>query len=53
MQTTLMGYRFPWDTMQRLLREEKILFGQDEDKIIEIKLYVDDYKAKLPSVIEP
>ena len=48
----LMGYRFPWDTMQRLLREEKILFGQDEDKIIEIKLYVDDYKAKLPSVIE-
>ena len=38
--------------MQRLLREEKILFGQDEDKIIEIKLYVDDYKAKLPSVIE-
>ena len=48
----LMGYRFPWDTMQRLLREDKILFGQDEDKIIEIKLYVNDYKAKLPSVIE-
>ena len=48
----LMGYRFPWDTMQRLLREDKILFGEDEDKIIEIKLYVDEYKAKLPSVIE-
>jgi adenine-specific DNA-methyltransferase len=48
----LMGYRFPWDTMQGLLREDKILFGEDEDKIIEIKLYVDDYKAKLPSVIE-
>ncbi|MDE0023528.1 MAG: site-specific DNA-methyltransferase [Spirochaetaceae bacterium] len=48
----LMGYRFPWDTMQRLLREDKILFGKDEDKIIEIKLYLEDYKAKLPSVIE-
>ena len=48
----LMGYRFPWDTMQGLLQEDKILFGKDEDKIIEIKLYLDDYKAKLPSVIE-
>lgn len=48
----LMGYRFPWDTMQRLLQEDRILFGKDEDKIIEIKLYLDDYKAKLPSVIE-
>ena len=48
----LMGYRFPWDTMQRLLQEDKILFGKDEDKIIEIKLYLEDYKAKLPSVIE-
>ena len=48
----LMGYRFPWDTMQRLLRDDKVLFGEDETKIIEIKLYVDQYKAKLPSVIE-
>ena len=48
----LMGYRFPWETMQGLLREDRILFGEDENKIIEIKLYVDDYKAKLPSVVE-
>ncbi|EEW2699632.1 site-specific DNA-methyltransferase, partial [Escherichia coli] len=29
----LMGYRFPLDTMDRLLSEEKIIFGDDENKI--------------------
>ena len=48
----LMGYRFPWDTMQGMLKENRILFGADENKIVEIKLYAQDYKAKLPSVIE-
>ena len=48
----LMGYRFPWDTMQRMLQEDRILFGTDDSKIIEIKLYVFGYRAKLPSVIE-
>ncbi|EEZ6492146.1 site-specific DNA-methyltransferase, partial [Escherichia coli O156] len=33
----LMGYRFPLDTMDRLLSEEKIIFGDDENKIIELK----------------
>jgi len=47
-----MGYRFPWGTMQGMLKENRILFGVDENKIIEIKLYARDYKAKLPSVIE-
>ena len=48
----LMGYRFPWETMEKLLGYRRIIFGNDETKIIEIKLYVDEYKAKLPSVIE-
>ena len=48
----LMGYRFPWETMQSMLEDERIIFGADEDKIIEIKLYVHEYKTKLPSVIE-
>lgn len=48
----LMGYRFPWPTMEALLKEKRILFGADESKLIELKLYVKDYKAKLASVIE-
>jgi adenine-specific DNA-methyltransferase len=47
-----MGYRFPKETMDELLAADKVLFGEDETKIIELKLYVHDYKAKLPSVIE-
>jgi len=48
----LMGYRFPWDTMKRLLEEDRILFGSTPEKLIELKLYVKDYKSKLPSVID-
>lgn len=48
----LMGYRFPPETMQKLLDEDRILFGDDESKLIELKLYVKDYKAKLASLIE-
>ena len=48
----LMGYRFPEETMRQMLRDQKILFGEDESKIIEIKLYATEYKAKLPSVLE-
>ncbi len=48
----LMGYRFPPSTMERLLAEDRVIFGTDESKIIEIKAYVDDYEAKLGSVIQ-
>ena len=48
----LMGYRFPQSTMERLLAEDRVLFGTDESKIVELKVYVSDYKAKLGSVIE-
>ncbi|HHQ6546949.1 TPA: site-specific DNA-methyltransferase [Serratia fonticola] len=47
----LMGYRFPSETMDRLLSEEKIIFGDNENKIIELKVYAKDYKQKLSSVI--
>ncbi len=48
----LMGYRFPNSTMDRLLTENRVIFGKDESKIIELKAYVDDYKSKLGSVLD-
>jgi adenine-specific DNA-methyltransferase len=47
-----MGYRFPKSTMDDLLGEKKILFGEDHNKIIELKLYAKDYADKLSSIIE-
>lgn len=47
-----MGYRFPPETMAELLAADKILFGEDESKIIELKLYASEYQDKLPSVID-
>ncbi|MBP7074626.1 MAG: site-specific DNA-methyltransferase [Rhabdochlamydiaceae bacterium] len=48
----LMGYRFPFGTMQQLLEEGRILFGEDETKIIELKVYASEYQEKLSSIIE-
>src|SRR5699024_7862433 len=48
----LMGYRFPQETMRRLLDENKILFGDDENKIIELKVYASDFEDKMSSVFE-
>lgn len=48
----LMGYRFPKETMDRLLAEKKILFGDDETKIIELKVYASEFEDKLSSVFE-
>ena len=47
----LMGYRFPKETMDALLADDRILFGEDEDKIVELKVYASEYEDKLPSVI--
>jgi adenine-specific DNA-methyltransferase len=47
----LMGYRFPSETMDKLLADGRILFGDDESKIIELKVYAHEYEDKLPSVI--
>lgn len=46
----LMGYRFPKETMDKLLSEGKILFGNDHNKIIELKVYAKDYLEKLSSI---
>jgi len=48
----LMGYRFPEETMRKLLEEDKVLFGADENKIIELKVYAKDYQEKLSSIVE-
>jgi adenine-specific DNA-methyltransferase len=48
----LMGYRFPKETMDKLLEEGKVLFGEDENKIIELKVYAKDFQEKFSSVIE-
>ena len=48
----LMGYRFPKETMDRLLSDKKILFGDDETKIIELKVYASEFEDKLSSVFE-
>lgn len=48
----LMGYRFPETTMKELLEDGKILFGDDETKIIELKVYAEEYEDKLASVIQ-
>ena len=45
------GYRYPKDRMQELLESDRVLFGDDESQIIQIKEYLDDYQGKLSSVI--
>jgi DNA modification methylase len=48
----MMGYRFPPETMEDLKANDRIIFGEDETKIIELKVYVKDYRAKLSSLFE-
>ena len=47
-----MGYRFPESTMKELLENGKILFGKDENKIIELKVYASEFNDKFSSVYE-
>lgn len=48
----LMGYRFPEETMKRLLAEGRVLFGDDETKLIELKAYASEFEDKLSSVFD-
>jgi hypothetical protein len=48
----MMGYRFPKETLDGLIKEGRIIFGADESKLIELKVYVKDYRAKLASLFE-
>lgn len=46
------GYRFPEDTMRRRFIERgRLIYGPDENRIVKIKLYLDDYQDSLRSVI--
>ncbi|HYV96372.1 MAG TPA: site-specific DNA-methyltransferase [Gemmatimonadaceae bacterium] len=46
------GYRYPPAKMDELVASGKILFGDDETQIIQIKEYLADFEAKLSSLIE-
>ena len=46
------GYRHPWETMQTLLADDRILFGRDEKTIPQYKRYLDEAEGEpLRSVI--
>lgn len=46
-----MGYRFPEETARRMEAENRFIYGDDHNKIIEIKLYASEYTDKLPGII--
>ena len=46
------GYRYPEERMQELIAGGRILYGEDETQIIQIKEYLSDYKGKLSSVVQ-
>lgn len=46
------GYRYPEDTMKKLVEGGHIIFGEDESKIVELKVYANEFLTKLPSVID-
>ena len=46
------GYRFPEETMRKLLESDKIIFGPDETQIIQIKEYLRDYAGDLKGLVE-
>lgn len=48
----LMGYRFKQSTMDELIAKDKILYGKDHDKIVELKLYAEEFEEKFSSIIE-
>ena len=48
----LMGYRFPETSMKQMINEGRILFGEDESKLVEIKVYASEYQDKFSSVFE-
>ena len=48
----MMGYRFPESTMLDLLNKKRIIFGENESKLIELKVYAKDYRTKLSSLFE-
>jgi adenine-specific DNA-methyltransferase len=48
----LLGYRFPIETMQQLLAQGRVLFGESDDKIVELKVYAHEYQEKFSSIFD-
>jgi adenine-specific DNA-methyltransferase len=46
------GWRFPPETMQQFLESDRLIFGEDETKIPELKVYLRDVRFPLRSVIQ-
>jgi adenine-specific DNA-methyltransferase len=46
------GWRFPETTMKELIQQDRIIFGKDEKKIPELKVYLRDVEFPLRSLIE-
>ena len=46
------GYRFPEKTMkEQFIDKNRLIYGPDENRIVKIKLYLEDYKDSLRSVV--
>ncbi len=45
------GYRFPYNTYLEMDQEKKIIYGEDENRIIKIKKYLSEFEDTLRSVI--
>lgn len=48
----LMGYRFKESTMRDLIVNDRIIYGKDHNKIVELKLYAEEFEEKFGSVLE-
>ena len=46
------GYRFTQEAMNKLIDDDKIIFGPDENQIIQIKEYLRDYDGGMKGLIE-
>jgi adenine-specific DNA-methyltransferase len=45
------GYRYPWESMQRLLADDRIVFGKDHTETAQLRRYLRDSAEALRSVI--
>ena len=47
------GYRFPETTMRRdFIEQDRLIYGSDEHRIVQIKIYLEDYKDSFRSVVD-
>lgn len=46
------GYRFPWETMKQLKKDDLIIYGKDHSQLVQLKKYLKDIHPPLRSVIE-